>query len=182
MLSEVQYIFLTEFMKKAKEFKNQDDTLKHLNREKMDVGTLKDLFILHSELFPAEQYNEENPDDKLDGYMLLEFIKRYIKKVGLDECIEYFEPYYFGISANGLEKISEYKRNVSTLETAREANKIANKANSISLESNGISKEANEKSKSANKIAIIALVFSILATITGLVTLILEIIKFVLEK
>lgn len=175
MLSEVQYIFLTEFMKKAKEFKNQDDTLKHLNREKMDVGTLKDLFILHSELFPAEPYNEENPDDKLDGYMLLEFIKRYIKKVGLDECIEYFEPYYFGISANGLEKIFEYERNVSALEIAR-------KANSISLESNRISKEANEKSKSANKVAIIAVVFSILATLTGLVTLTLEIIKFVLEK
>lgn len=59
MLSEVQYIFLTEFMKKAKEFKNQDNTLKHLNREKMDVGTLKDLFILHPELFPAEPYNEK---------------------------------------------------------------------------------------------------------------------------
>ncbi len=37
MLSEIQYIFLTEFMEKAKEFKNQDNTLKHLNREKMDV-------------------------------------------------------------------------------------------------------------------------------------------------
>lgn len=182
MLSEVQYIFLTEFMKKAKEFKNQDNTLKHLNREKMDVGTLKDLFILHPELFPAEPYNEKNPCDKLDGYMLIEFIKEYIEKVGLDECIEYFEPYYFGISANGLEKISEYKRNVSALEIARKANEIANKANSISLESNGISKEANEKSKSANKVAIIAVVFSILATLTGLVTLTLEIIKFVLEK
>ena len=182
MLSEVQYIFLTEFMKKAKGFKNQDNTLKHLNREKMDVGTLKDLFILHPELFPAEPYNEKNPCDKLDGYMLIEFIKEYIEKVGLDECIEYFEPYYFGISANGLEKISEYKRNVSALEIARKANEIANKANSISLESNGISKEANEKSKSANKVAIIAVVFSILATLTGLVTLTLEIIKFVLEK
>lgn len=179
MLSEIQYIFLTEFMEKAKEFKNQDNTLKHLNREKMDVWTLKDLFVLHSELFPAEPYNEENPDDKLDGYMLLEFIKEYIKKVGLDECIEYFESGYFGISAKGLEKISEYERNVSALEIARKANEIANKANSISLESNGISKEANEKSKSANKVAIIAVVFSIL---TGLVTLILEIIKFVLEK
>lgn len=175
MLSEVQYIFLTEFMEKAKEFKNQDDTFKHLNREKMDVETLKDLFALHPELFPAEPYNEKNPCDKLDGYMLIEFIKEYIEKVGLDECIEYFEPYYFGISANGLEKLSEYKRNVSALEIAR-------KANSISLESNGISKEANEKSKSANKVAIIAVVFSILATLTGLVTLTLEIIKFVLEK
>lgn len=162
-------------MEKAKEFKNQDDTFKHLNREKMDVETLKDLFALHPELFPAEPYNEKNPCDKLDGYMLIEFIKEYIEKVGLDECIEYFEPYYFGISANGLEKLSEYKRNVSALEIAR-------KANSISLESNGISKEANEKSKSANKVAIIAVVFSILATLTGLVTLTLEIIKFVLEK
>ncbi len=141
----------------------------------MDVETLKDLFALHPELFPAEPYNEKNPCDKLDGYMLIEFIKEYIEKVGLDECIEYFEPYYFGISANGLEKLSEYKRNVSALEIAR-------KANSISLESNGISKEANEKSKSANKVAIIAVVFSILATLTGLVTLTLEIIKFVLEK
>lgn len=182
MLSEAQYIFLIEFMKKAKECKNKNATLNFFNREKMDVETLKNLFVSHSELFPAEPYNENNPDDKLDGNMLIKYIREYIERVGLDECIIYFEPDHFGISAKGLEEISEYKRNVSTLETAREANNIANKANSISLESNGISKEANEKSKSANKIAIIALVFSIVAALTGLATLILEIIKFISEK
>lgn len=182
MLSKAQYIFLIEFMEKAKECKNQDATLNFFNREKMDVETLKDLFVSHSELFPAEPYNEKNPDDKLDGNMLIESIKGYIERVGLNECIQYFTPYYFGISAKGLEEISEYERNVSTLETAREANNIANKANSISLEANGISKEANEKSKSANNIAKIAVLFSILAALTGLATLILEIIKFVSEK
>ena len=152
MLSEAQYIFLIDFMKKAKECKNHDATLNFHNRDKMDVETLKDLFVSHSELYPAEPYNEKNPDDKLDGNMLIESIRGYIERIGLDECITYFEPNHFGISAKGLEEISEYKRNVSILETAREANNIANQANSISLESNGISKEANEKSKSANKI------------------------------
>lgn len=182
MLPASQYAFLKELIKEANENKNRNDVSKYFNRETINVDTFKEPLACHPELYPAEPFNEKIPEYNSSGSRLIDSISKYLKKIDLLDCIDYYQPNSFGISAKGLESMCEYKRVVMTLETSQKANDIANKANSISEKANELSMIANEKSEKANTISRIGLIFSALAFLISLAGLVLEIIKILNGK
>lgn len=110
MLTKAQFKFLKKFQKVAKIQKNEDVLLKMYNREKVTVKILIDLLEKHPKLCPAEPFNNESSFDKLTDYELINYLNIiYLPKIGLDKCIEYYQPDKFGISSNGLQLIDNYK-------------------------------------------------------------------------
>lgn len=114
MLTKEQYKFLKSFIKLAKKSKCSCSQLKFFNREKVDINDFVKLILLYPELCPSEpltQRDIENED--LSSALLISYIKDiYLEKIGLNDCFEYYEPNKYGISANGLNKIEEYKLNI----------------------------------------------------------------------
>lgn len=116
MLTKEQYKFLKDFIKVAKESKETDQQLNFFNREKVKVEVLSELLSKHPELYPAEPFNnKENQDDKLEGSFLISYINdTYLNNIGLKDCFEYYPPFRYGLSQNGIQKIDEYKREYSS--------------------------------------------------------------------
>ena len=110
MLTKEQFNFLKNFQKVAKIQKNEDVLLKMYNREKVTVKILTDLLKKHPKLCPADPFNNESSFDELTGSELIYYLNDvYLPKIGLDKCIDYYQPDKFGISLNGLQLIENYK-------------------------------------------------------------------------
>ena len=125
MLTKEQYKFLKDFIKACKRNKKKDNLLKHFNREKITVDKLKELLICHTSLFPTEPYNEVEASDTLTGNLLIQSIEIYLEEIGLNDCICYYSPKYYGITKIGLEKMNAYKEERAKVYISKRANIIA---------------------------------------------------------
>ena len=109
MLTKKQYVFLKHFKHLAEKSKSTNEQLCSLNREKIEVNDFANLLMKHPQLCPAEPFKNEG-DDALEDVFLIAYINEtYLEKIGLKDCIQFYEPGRYGISQIGISKMDEYR-------------------------------------------------------------------------
>ncbi len=120
MITKIQYEFLLEFKEKCYENMEKVEWLNYWERARLDFKNMAILLSKHKELSPSDPFilgdNNDDDDDIFDNSLpqindaIISLIKEYIKKINMNEYIEYFAPKNFGLTAKCVNDMNEYEQ------------------------------------------------------------------------